>query len=181
MWKGGATKLKKEKHSRQRERQAAEDDNKARVRNRDRRCRFPLCGCHALKLALKAFPEVSHSKHKSMGGNPSGDRSLAELMVYLCKHRHQDGPVSRHKGTMRALPLTTSGYDGPVSWQLEADILGLVAVDAGETPVPCRPFSDGPFGRVWVEIARESSVGTLLPFEFPWQEGVCRELAKMDW
>lgn len=131
-----------------------EDAEKAKVRRRDRACRFPLCGCRKLGLALKARLEVSHHNHKGMGGNRLGDRSVCELMVLLCGHRHQDGAISRHKGTLRAHFLTRHLYDGPVAWAVR-------------------------IGRTWVEVARESAPGTLEPLTNAQRELV-ENLAKME-
>ena len=40
------------------------------VRRRDRKCRFPLCGCATFGLPL----DCSHQQHRGIGGNPRGDR-----------------------------------------------------------------------------------------------------------
>jgi len=122
------------------DRQSHERYAKARVRKRDRFCRFPLCGCRRLGLALKASPEVSHNRHKGAGGNPTGDRSLASGLILLCRHRHQDGAVSRHAGTLRAVALTAEGMNGPIAW----------VVDASAVYPELKPFEIG-----WFEIARE--------------------------
>ena len=104
------------------ERQAYERAEKANVRRRDRVCRFPLCGCRALKLPV----EVAHClHHKGMGGNPTGTRSTRAGMILLCRHRHRDGAVSWHHGTLRAQPLTDAGTNGPVAWEVEGRAAGL--------------------------------------------------------
>jgi hypothetical protein len=146
-----------------------ERDNKGDVRRRDRGCRFPLCGCRRLGLRLEARQEVSHDKHKGMGGNPDGDRSVSALMVQLCLHRHQDSRISRHRGTMRARPLTRRGYNGPVIWEADrATIRSIVgpAVRLG-------------FAGEWFELARESAVGRLEALT-PAQADVLAILAKME-
>jgi hypothetical protein len=96
---------------------AHEQREKAKVRKRDKGCRFPMCGCRRLGLRI----EVSHDRHKGMGGNPACDRSDAADMVQLCEHRHQHSQVSRHKGTLRSVPLSHRGYDGPVEWWVRLD------------------------------------------------------------
>ena len=138
---------------------AHEEAEKRKVRKREKfACRFPLCGCRKLKLRL----EVSHDKHKGAGGNPSGDRSIAKLMVLLCVHRHQDGAVSRHKGTLKTKYLTRSaGYNGPVAWLVDLNAIGR--------PVRRERFK---------EVARESAPGVLEPLT-PWQEEVLALLASM--
>jgi hypothetical protein len=132
-----------------------EDREKAKVRRRDRGCRFPLCGCR--KAGLRG--EVSHDEHKGMGGNPPGDRSSTRTMVHLCFHRHQDGAISRHKGTLKSVYLTPQGYDGPVAW----------LVDLGEVAGPPE----------WVEVAREVRPGQLEPLT-PRQEQLLAQLATLE-
>jgi len=93
-----------------------EREEKAAVRLRDRRCRFPLCAC---RLSVKPILEVAHTTHKGMGGNPAGDRSDRRTMVLLCRQRHQDGEVSLHKGTLRVVfQDQRKGFEGHVDWQV---------------------------------------------------------------
>ena len=132
--------------------QKQEKDAKAAVRRRDRVCRFPLCGCRKAGLPL----EVSHVVHKSMGGNPTGDRSTTATMLLLCRHRHQDGAVSIHKGTLRVVLLTAEGCDGPVEWQI-AD-------------------GDG-----WRTVAREYRPSDLVRADVrDWQWAILEDLARLD-
>lgn len=93
----------------------AERKNKNKVRQRDVRCRFPLCKCHAFGLAL----HVAHLSHKGMGGDPTGERSQPELMILLCIRRHRESAISIDKGTLECQPLTAAGTAGPVSWWLK--------------------------------------------------------------
>lgn len=146
-----------------------EDKEKQKARRRDgHRCRFPLCGCRRLGLRL----EVSHQQHKGAGGNPAGDRSTAKGLITLCVHRHQTGSISRHKGTMRARPLTTKGMNGPVAWDLDLatcdDIMAKLT--GGHLP--------GPKQKAWVEVASEIDVQKVaLPTG--WRLLVLEELAEM--
>lgn len=165
MWKPSRTaRVKKAKKARAKL-DTREETEKRQVRRRDRGCRFPLCGCRRLKLRL----EVSHVKHKGMGGNPAGDRSIAREMVQLCTHRHQFGAVSRHAGTLRAKYLTTRGFDGPVAW--EADYGTLLRT------VPRLMI----VGRAsdWVELARERAVSVLEPLD-SWQTHILETLGAME-
>jgi hypothetical protein len=84
-----------------------------------------------------------------MGGNPAGDRSTPDRMILLCTHRHQDGAVSLHKGTLWAKPLTPDGYDGPVAWFVDADTLfaGMYRYVAKAAR--------------WAEVGRERAIGVL--------------------
>lgn len=143
---------KKERQSKAALKQA-EARAKAWVRRRDRVCRFPLCRCREIGLTL----EVSHHLHKGMGGNPEGDRNTPENMVLLCTHRHRDGRISRHHGTLRVRFLTRHGFEGPVAWM----------VDWGTT------------GTRWVEVARESAPGVWEPLTAH-QADILSDLAMME-
>lgn len=172
-WKQGRTAMKIAKKKLRGRIRKHEDDQKSDVRKRDKVCRFPRCGCRRLGISLKAFAEVSHDRHKGMGGNQDGSRSTAALMVYLCKHRHQDGRVSRHKGTARAVALSMAGYDGPVDWQIRAyianEILGI--------PVALRVQ---PEAELWASVGAEVAPGVLGPLE-RWQEEILSKLAEMEY
>lgn len=110
---------------------------KREVRLRDKYCRFPLCGCGKFKLAL----HVSHSIHKGMGGNPTGDRSDPALMVLVCSARHRENRVSIDKGTLRWEPLTERGADGLIRWLVD---MTAVRGEHGEAQ--------------WLEVAHEASL-----------------------
>ena len=68
-------------------------------------------------------------------------------MIYICKHRHQDGPISRHKGTLRLRHLTAKGNDGPIAWDID---LNRVKYGAARGWRPAN----------WVEVAYETAVQT---------------------
>lgn len=152
-----------------------ERDNKREVRRRDQyRCRFPLCGCKALGLKLDARLEVSHDRHKGMGGDPGGERSIPKVMILLCLHRHQDGIFSRHKGTLRARPLNyQAGNDGPVIWEID---LAVWEAHAGARP-GLRRLANAATG--WLEVARERRIGELEPLA-GYQAEILNRLAEMD-
>jgi hypothetical protein len=148
-----------------------EQKNKAIVRRRDRKCRFPLCGCAKLKLRL----EVSHDEHKGMGGDPSGGRSEPDKMILLCVQRHQDGAVSRHHQTLRVRYLTKDGTNGPVAWDVDrSELQGSFLVWTEKTVLVCKAKSR------WIEVARESAVGVCEPFT-PRQREILEQLATMIW
>ncbi len=90
----------------------AEKQNKALVRKRDKRCRFPLCECQ--KWRRRA--EVSHREHKGPGGDPKGIRSGTENMILLCVCRHRENRVSIHQGNLRWDPNTNAGANGSIRW-----------------------------------------------------------------
>lgn len=152
---------------------ADERREKQKVRDRDRVCRFPRCGCSKSRDPLKRVLTVSHDFHKGMGGDPTGGVSIAPLMVALCKWRHQDAPVSRHAKTLRSVYLTPDQNDGPLAWEVD-----LGAVYPGQYRLG-----------TWFEVGREDYVeggsGELRLFG-PWggnltdeQERVLNELAEM--
>mgnify|MGYP001579726111 CR=1 FL=1 len=136
------------------ERAAEEDRQKRAVRVRDKPWRFPRCGCGKLRLPL----EVSHGRHKGMGGNPEGDRSVSDEMLLLCGARHREHAISIHRGTLRILPLTARQYAGPCAFCVEVSVLN------GS-------------GR-WVEVARERTPHVLEPLTAS-QEILLNELATM--
>jgi hypothetical protein len=149
---------------------------KSQVRKRDGGCRFPRCGCKRLGLIVKARPEVSHEKHKGMGGNPIGDRSMADIMVELCNHRHQDGIISRHKGTLRPRFLTELNYNGAVEWYVASDLLCRLFPALGKRTMAHRTWADGWTG---VAIAREVRPRFLAPLA-DWQDEVLSTLSRME-
>lgn len=97
-------------------RKATEDATMKVVRGRDKYCRFPLCGCKRFGLRL----EVSHQKHRGMGGNPAGDRTDTRTMVLVCSARHRENKYSLDRGTIRWRGITAAGADGPIVWEVEA-------------------------------------------------------------
>lgn len=119
-----------------------ENKNKEIVRDRDVICRFPLCLCSMVGL----FAEVSHRRHKGMGGDPTGERSATGLMLLVCNARHKDSKVSIDKGTVRWEPLTAAGADGPIVWWID---LGAISDTV-------------PLG-TWFEVGRETVRGRLAP------------------
>lgn len=170
-WRPSRAARKADERKTKLDRKAHEEREKKKVRLRDRRCRFPRCGCHKLKLRL----EVSHSGgHKGMGGNPSGDRSLAESMVLLCVTRHQDSLTSVHRGTIRTVYLTDRSYAGPVAWLVDS---GTLARYRHLLPARCQGLCIDAEG--FVEVAREIGQNLLAPLE-DWQEQLLCLLATMD-
>jgi len=158
-WKPLAATRRLAKKRKRLELKNSEGKNKGVVRRRDlHRCRFPLCGCRLFGLRL----EVSHVRHKGMGGNPAGDRSTPGSMVLLCVQRHQDGAVSRHRGTIRARYLTSKEFNGPVAWEVDLETCGFPKARAR-----------------WFEVARESKVQQLEPLT-PKQREILEYLALMQ-
>ena len=128
------------------------------VRKRDRRCRFPLCGCSRFGLRL----HVSHSRHRGLGGNPAGDRTTAETLVYICAARHRESAMALDRGTIRWRALTPRGANGPIAWDVD-----ILARD------PCRAGSTR-----WIEVARESAPGLLEPLTAE-QTRILTQMAEM--
>lgn len=133
------------------ERDRDEEEQKRKVRQRDRGCRFPLCGCRRLKLSL----EVSHNEHKGSGGNPDGSRSVAELMMQLCRERHRTNPFSIHNRAIEWEPLRKrDGANGPVKWLIDRRLLRYY-LEGGQRPAEAK----------LVEVVRETAVGILGPMK----------------
>lgn len=169
LWKTSRAERRKWLLRRRKERRDMEAANKRAAKARDGfRCRFPLCGCRAIGERLDARVESSHDKHKGMGGDPTGGRSLAAGLMTLCLHRHQNGIVSRHKGTLRARPLTPAGNAGPVAWDVSAAVLRRFG----------RTVPEAVTGE-WVEVAKEHEVQRLDPPE-DWQRAILDWLAEME-
>jgi len=167
-WKDALVSGTKARARRRRKLAVAERGEKAKVRIRDKVCRFPRCGCQLQRTnAFKAIPTVSHDFHKKMGGNPTGAVSIAALMILLCKWRHQDGPVSRHAGTMRTRYLTPDQNDGPLAFLVDLHALRHANDDG-------RQLTKG----TWFEVARESEPGVLEELTFE-QNGILGQLAEM--
>ncbi len=135
----------RERRRKRRNLSADERREKQVVRDRDGFCRFPRCGCQKSSDAMKRVLTVSHDFHKGMGGDPTGGVSIAPLMLLLCKWRHQDGPVSRDKKTVRTTYLTPDQNDGPIAWMVDLGALYPVNFPKG----------------TWRELAREAFVEDL--------------------
>jgi hypothetical protein len=91
--------------------------------------------------------------------------------MLLCRHRHQDGAISRHKGTLKTKPLTGKGYDGPAAFYVDLAVFQ-------RCDLPFRPGEEIPLAG-WCEVARESGVGVLEPLT-PAQRTILERLAEMD-
>jgi len=89
-----------------------EDAEKAKVRLRDKRCRWPHCAnCRTYKPRL----EVAHViEAKKMGGD-HGLRSAADQMMLLDCLTHYD--QERHRRMI--VPLTADGTHGPCEFWAE--------------------------------------------------------------
>lgn len=104
-----------EKLAKRAQSKSSEKAEKAKARKRDGAackgyCRWPGC-------KVRTYLEVSHLKHKSMGGNPANDRSVAERMIQVCQPHHRGGR-SIDTGDLEVRPLTLAGTDGPCEfWQ----------------------------------------------------------------
>lgn len=146
----GSAKVKRGK--RREARANREDAKKLEVRLRDRYCRFPLCGCKRFQLALF---EVSHGKHKGMGGNPAEDRSDPETMLLLCDARHKANKFSVDRKTLRWRALTRTGSDGPIVWSIDMrELRGMHAVL--KQPLLVLALEAIPAGVRWFDLAVET-------------------------
>lgn len=141
---------------------AAEDAEMQKVRRRDKYCRFPLCGCKKFGLRL----EVSHKKHRGMGGNPKLDRTTPDQMILLCSARHQENRIAVDRGTLHWQALTTQGANGPVAWML--DIRDLPEIRTGRLI----DYNE-------IVLARETSPHVFAPFT-PEQKLILETLREME-
>jgi hypothetical protein len=139
---------------------AKEDRAKTKVRQRDHFCRFPFCGCR--KLGLRA--EVSHRRHKGMGGNPAGDRSSTADLLLLCSARHKDNRLAVDRRTIRWEPLTERGADGPIEWFIDLREL---------------PTHQSAMDQAWMRLAVETRPGVYERMS-ALQRSVLTFLATMD-
>jgi hypothetical protein len=102
----------RERRQRKADADAYEAREKAKVRARDRKCRWPHCDCHKLNLPL----EVAHVVSKSIGG--SND---AANLILLCIEKHQGRP-SLHSGDLEVRPHDESkGTNGPCDFLVLRD------------------------------------------------------------
>lgn len=98
-----------ERRERRRAIVASEEAEKATVRARDRRCRWPQCEqCRKWQPRL----EVAHLDAKGMGGD-HGTVSTADAMILLDWLTHQSGPSSLEQHGRKIVPLTDQGTNGP--------------------------------------------------------------------
>jgi hypothetical protein len=180
--KPSRTERKLRKQQARREVEKYERDNKAKAKRRDGgRCRFPMCGCGRLKLRL----ESSHQEHKGMGGDPSMLRSETSNLITLCVHRHQDGAISRSKGTLEARPLSDAGCDGLVAWWVDLEwARDTLDVFGGDEFAPfvrrlakLSDYSDAT-GETKVRLATEIGIGRT-EVDVPWQAFLLSTLAEM--
>lgn len=70
------------------------------------RCRVPGCRYSLLRV------EVAHEKHRGMGGNPTEDRTVPEVLIALCLRHHQ----AYDKGDLEIEPRTERGLRGPCAY-----------------------------------------------------------------
>jgi hypothetical protein len=112
---------------------AFEEAEKAKVRKRDKRCRWPHCQfCKQYKPRL----EVAHVIAKGMGGDHSL-KSSADQMMLLDYLTHQ-GPHGLERHQRKIESLTDLGTDGPCAFYV-------------------RSFQDA--GTGWTMVAEETSIG----------------------
>ena len=118
-----------ERRTNQKATKAYEEAEKAKVRARDRQCRWPHCAnCRTLKPRL----EVAHRIAKGMGGD-HGIKSSADQMILLDFLTHQGADGLEQHGR-KIEPLTDRGTDGPCSFWLADGVGGWILV-AEETAI----------------------------------------------
>lgn len=110
--------LQAERHKKRSDRVKHERTEKAKVRVRDKKCRWPNCVCRSMRLA----PEVAHLDDKGMGGD-HGNRTKADSMILLCHLKHR-GPTSLHSGDCDIKRLTPAGTNGPCAFYQNGFLVG---------------------------------------------------------
>ena len=159
-WKPSKMASRVAAHRKRQETSDHETREKAKVRRGDPGCRFPRCVCRRLGLALA----VAHLNHKGSGGNPTGDRSLAHLMIRLCSARHRESYISLDGETVSIIPMSSDGTRGPCRWFVD-----IHALDDG--PTGTRPAK-------WVAIGVERSRGVFELFT-PKQVGLLDRIERL--
>lgn len=111
-----------ERKRKQREHKAREASVMAAVKAADEhRCRVP--GCRYRDVPV----DVAHVVHRGMGGNPSEDRTVPELLQTLCRIHHS----MFDRGDLHIEPLTRQQYRGPCAYyqsqpgDMKATLLGV--------------------------------------------------------
>lgn len=166
--------------SKSRARKAAELEHMRQVRSEDGHCRFPRCGCvaesvrgHLWSIWLK--PEVAHTTHRGMAGNPAGDRSQPERLITVCNWRHKIAKFSIDKKTLRVEPLTDRGLRGPVQWWIH--VAQLVEWLGAEVVISDWRIS--PAQESWYPLATETAPHVCEPFTEA-QAAILQRLASME-
>jgi hypothetical protein len=114
-------------------RKSHEDGEKAKVRKRDKFCRWHGPKCPNTMWTL----EVAHLTAKGMSGDKSGERSKAHRMIRVCKPIHQD-PDGLEQHGKRVRPLDKKkGTSGPCAFEERR-------------------------GKLWVIVAIERAVGVFV-------------------
>jgi hypothetical protein len=127
---------------------AYEKAEKAKVRKRFSKCRWPHCRHKDQPL------EVAHLIAKGHGGDPAGLRTRADKMVLVChphhlwdpQEGHPEGCLEHHQ--IRIEPLTDLGTFGPCAFFRERVFV---------------KFDGTGMEQVWELVAKESKPGVLEP------------------
>lgn len=94
-----------------------EEANKAIVRSRDKKCRFPYCpNCRRYKGLINQVAHVVQPK--GQGGDPSGIRSTPDRMMYLDPITH----AAQERHEIDVVPLTALGTNGICEFYLVEDV-----------------------------------------------------------
>lgn len=97
-----------DKEKKERETEDKEKEVRDAVRERDKKCRFPLS--HRCRGPL----EVIHIQDRSTGG------PMTSANTFLgCRWLHRAGPISIHGKDIEVRPLTKRGADGAMAFYLK--------------------------------------------------------------
>lgn len=81
------------------------------AKKRDGGCRWPHCDCRTKGYQI----DPAHRRHRGMGGNPDGDRTRRELILSLCRPKHNLWDA----GLIDIIPRTSQDFDGPADFYVK--------------------------------------------------------------
>lgn len=100
-----------ERKARQRQHKEREAATMRAVKAEDgHACRVPNCKAKTV--------EVAHAKHRSMGGNPTEDRTTPDQLITLCI-RHHDMWDRVQPPDLDIVPLTNRQFRGPCEFLID--------------------------------------------------------------
>lgn len=123
------------RRAKQAQQRTAERRTMDAARKRDGGCRYPGCPCRRQHLRV----DVCHARHRGMGGNPSGNRTVTNILISLCLVRHGEWD----RGEIEITPQDRLlGFDGPADFYRRDDA-GQLQLVASEKRIGVSATRDG--------------------------------------